>query len=194
VLCAWGIGSSKYGIESAGLWIHFLSDGKVDDLGCEFVAGAEVESSDGDRKVEAARAAGAGVEVEDAFFCIEVWDVGVAVENGGKFGGRGIEVEGFEVVEHVEVDALVRRVLDENDVGFGEIGAGAVAIDVAADGGDGSDFGELVEDGDFADVADVEDAVDTVESGDDFRAEQAMGVRDDAKFQSPSSRRVRGSS
>jgi hypothetical protein len=107
--------------------------------------------------------------------------VGVAVEDDGEFGGGGIEVEGFEVVEHIEVEAGVGRVLDENDFGFGKFGAGAFAVDVAADGGDGGDFGELVEDGDFSHVTDVQNAVDAAESGSDFRTEETVSVRDDAE-------------
>jgi hypothetical protein len=132
---------------------------------------------DGDWKLEAARAAGAGVEVEHAFFRDEIGDVGVAVEDGGEFGGGGIEVEGFEVVQHVEVEAGVGRVFDEDDFGFGELGAGAFAVDVAADGGDGSDFGELIEDGDFSYVATVENAVDALEGGQRLRGGGGRGCR-----------------
>ncbi len=73
------------------------------------------------------------------------------------------------------------RIFDEDDFGFRQLGAGAFAIDVAADGGDGRDFGELVEDGDLAHVADVEDVVDAAECWGDFRAEEAVGVGDDAE-------------
>ncbi len=114
-------------------------------------------------RLETARTAGAGVEIEHAFFCDVIGDVGVAVEDGCEFGGGGIEVEGFEVVEHVEVEARVRRVLNEDDVCLGQLAAEAFTIDVAADGGDGSDFGEIIEDGDFSYVATVQDAVDSGE-------------------------------
>ena len=82
----------------------------------------------------------------------------MAGEDGGEFGGGGVEVEGFEIVEHVEVEVGAGRVFDEGDFGFREFGAGAFAVDVAADGGDGGDGFEFFEDGDFADVAEVEDA------------------------------------
>lgn len=105
----------------------------------------------------------------------------MAVEDGGEFGGCGVEVERLEVVEHVEVEARARRVLDEDDFGLGQAGAGVAAVDVAADGGDGGDPGERVEDGDFAHVAEVEDAVDAAEGGDGFGTEEAVGVGDDAE-------------
>ena len=116
-------------------------------------------------KLEAAGAAGAGVEIENAFLRDVIRDVGMAVEDGGEFGGNGIEVEGLEVVEHIDVEAGVGRILDEDDVGFGQLAAGAFSVDVAADGGDGSDPGEFIEDGDFSYVATVEDAVDAREGG-----------------------------
>ena len=108
--------------------------------------------------------------------------MGVAVEDSGELCCGGIEVEGLEVVQHVDIEAAVGPVLDKDDFGFGEAGAGAFAVDVAANGGDGSDFGKVIEDGDFSYVATVEDAVDALESGSDFRAEEAVGIRDDSEF------------
>jgi len=52
------------------------------------------EEADGNGQVEAAGAAGAGVEVEDAAFVGDAGDVGVAVDDGGEFCGCGVEVEG----------------------------------------------------------------------------------------------------
>ena len=152
----------------------FFGDVEVDDFGAEFVGG-DFEEAEGDGEVEAAGAAGAGVEVEDSFFGDVVGDVGVAVKDGGEFGGGGVEVDGLEVVEEIEV-----AVFKEDDFGFGEFGAGAFAVDVAADGGDGGDGAQLVEDGDFADVAEVEDVVNAFKGGENLGAEEAVGVGDDA--------------
>ena len=102
--------------------------------------------------------------------------MGVAVEDGGEFSRCGIEVEGLEIMEHIDVAALA-----EEDFSFGQPGAGAIAIDIAADSGDGRDFGQLIEDGDFADVANVEDAIDAAQCGSDLRAEETVGVGDDAE-------------
>lgn len=140
------------------------------------------QDSDCDWKFEAARAAGAGIEVEDAFFRDEIWNVGVAVEDSGKFGGRRIEVEGFEVMQHVDVEAGVGRVLDEHDFSFGQLGAGAFSVDVAANGGYGSDLSEFGQYRGIADVADMQYAVDTLESGSDFRAKEAVGIGDDSEL------------
>jgi hypothetical protein len=85
-------------------------------------------------------------------------------------------------VEHIEIEAGVRRVLNEDNVGFWKLAAGAFSVDVAADGGDGSDLGEFIEDGDFSYVATVEDAVNAVEGGSDFGAEEAVGIGDDSEF------------
>jgi hypothetical protein len=140
------------------------------------------QKADRDGKLKAARAAGAGVEIEHTFLRDEIRDVGVAMEDRGELCGCGVKVERLEVVQHVDVEAAVGRVFDEDDVGFGELGAGAFAVDVAANGGDGSDFGEIVEDGGFANVAEVEDAVDAVKGGSNFRTEETVGVRDDSEF------------
>ena len=140
------------------------------------------ERADGDGEVEAAGAAGAGIEIEDALFVGDAGDVGVAVEDGGEPPGHGIKMEGVQVVEHVDVAGFLLQVFDEDDFGFGEFGAGAFAVDVAADGGYWGDFAEVVEDGDFAYVAQVKNARDTGEGGEDFGAEEAVGVGEDGDF------------
>jgi hypothetical protein len=104
------------------------------------------------------------------------------MEDGGELGGGGIEVKGLKVVQHVDVEAGVGWVFDEDNFGFRQLGAGTIDIDIAADGGDGSNFGEFIEDGDFSYVATVKNAVDASEGGSDFRAEEAVGVRDDSEF------------
>ena len=138
---------------------------QLDDLRLEISVRADREQAYRYRELEAAGAAGAGVEIENAFLRDVIRDVGMAVEDGGEFGGNGIEVEGLEVVEHIDVEAGVGRILDEDDVGFGEAGAWTIDVDVAADCGDGSDFGEIIEDGYFSYVATVKNAVDAREGG-----------------------------
>jgi hypothetical protein len=141
-----------------------------------------LQNSDCDWKLEAAGAAGAGVEIEHAFFCDEIWDVGVAVEDCGEFCRCRVEVESLEVVEHVDVEAGVGRVLDEHDFGFGQLAAEAFPVDVSANGGDGSDFGEFGQYRGIADVADMQYAVDALEGGSDFRTEEAVGIGDDSEL------------
>jgi len=140
------------------------------------------ERADGDGEVEAAGAAGAGVEVEDTAFVGDAGDVGVAVENGCESPGHGIKMEGVQVVEHVDVAGFLLQIFDEDDFGFGEFATGAFTVDVAADGGYWGDFAEVVEDGDFAYVAQVKNARDTGEGGEDFGAEEAVGVADYCDF------------
>ena len=81
-------------------------------------------------------------------------------------------VEGVDEVEEVAAEL--------DSFGGGELGAGAVGVDVAADGGDGGDLAEGVEDVGVADVAGVEDVVDAAERGEGFGAEEAVGVGEDA--------------
>ena len=106
---------------------------EIDDLGAKLFAG-DFDEAEGDRQLEAAGTAGAGVEVEDSFLGDVVGDVGVAVKDGGELGGGGVEVDGLEVVEEIEV-----AVFKEDDFGFGKFGTGAFAVNVAADGGDRGD-------------------------------------------------------
>ena len=133
---------------------------QVNDSRFEFSVFGDREHADGDGKVEAAGAAGAGIEIEDALFVGDAGDVGVAVEDGGEPPGHGIKMEGVQVVEHVDVAGFLLQVFDEDDFGFGEFGAGAFTVDVAADGGYRGDGFEFAMDGDFAYVAEVEDALD----------------------------------
>ena len=140
------------------------------------------QNSDCYRKLEAARAAGAWVEVEDAFLRDEIRDVGMAMEDGCEFGGGGVEVEALEVVQHVDVEAGVGRVFDEDDVGFGQPGAWAFAVDVAANGRYRRNLLQSLKDRRSAHVAEMEDAVDALEGGRDFGTEEAVGVGDDSEF------------
>jgi hypothetical protein len=79
---------------------------QLDDLRLEISVRADREQAYRYRELEAAGAAGAGVEIEDSFFGEEIRDVGVAVQDGGEFARGGIEVEGIQVVEHVDVAAF----------------------------------------------------------------------------------------
>ncbi len=153
----------------------------MDDFRLQVPEGGHGEQADGDGQLEAARAAGAGIEVKHAFLGVVVGHVSVTVEDSGEFGGSGIEVEGLEVVKHIDVEAGVGRVLDQDDFGFRELGAGSFAIDVAADCCHRCELFQSFEDRRFADIADVEDAVDAAECWSDFGAEETMSVRDDAE-------------
>jgi len=141
----------------------------------------DVEQPDGHGQVKPSRATRAGIEIEHTFLRVEIRHVRVAVEDGCEFCGCGIEVEGLEVVEHVEVKGGVRGILNEGDFGLGKPGAGTIMVDVAPNRGDGSDLCEFIEDRGFAHVAKVEDSVDSLQRGGDFGPEETVGIADDAE-------------
>lgn len=135
----------------------------------------DAEVGEGDGEVEAAGACAAWVEVEDVVAGFGGGLVGVAADDGGEAGGGGVQVEVVDGVDEVEEGAV-----ELDDVGWGQVGAGAVGVDVAADGGDGGYGAEGAEDLDVADVAGMENMIDAVEGGDGLGAEEAVGVGDDA--------------
>ena len=89
---------------------------------------------EGDGEIEAAGAATAWVEVEDSCANFDEWLVGVAGDDGGYSGGGRVQVEVGEGVDEVKETAC-----ELDGLGCGKLGAGAVDIDVAADGGYGGD-------------------------------------------------------
>ena len=137
--------------------------------------GFQVQPGEGDGEREAAGTAASGIEIKDVVAVLDERLMGVAVDDDGDSGCTGVEVEVVDGVEHVDEAAV------ELD-GFGcrEIGAGAVEIDVAANGGDGSDRAESVKDVGVADVAGVEDVVGTGDGGEELGTEQAVGVGEDS--------------
>jgi len=131
----------------------------MEDFGLRLtVLDAEMSAADGE--VEAAGASAAGVEVEDALEVLNGRLVGVTVDDCGDAGCAGTEVEVLAGVEYVD---QASGQLD--GLGFGEEGAEAVGIDVAADGGDGGDAAECGQNVGVAHVAGVEDVVDSGEGG-----------------------------
>jgi len=89
--------------------------------------------------------------------------------------GFGVQVEVMDGVNEVEESA---GQLD--GFGFGELGAVAVGVDVAADGGDRGELAQGTENARVADISGVEDVVDSAQRGERFGAQQAVGVGDDA--------------
>jgi hypothetical protein len=161
----------KLWVGTKSSWFELSQQG--DDFGGGFAC-VEAEQGVGDGEVEAAGAAASGVEVEDALAVLDAWLVGVAVEDDAEAGGLGLDVEVGKVVEHVDEAAA-----ELEGFGGGEVGAGAVAVDVAANGGDGSNVAEGFEDVGVADVAGVEDVVDAREEREKLWAEEAVGVGED---------------
>jgi len=153
--------------------------GQGEDFGLDLPIFVNDDLAAGDGELEAAWAAGAGVEVENAFVMADLWFVGMAIEDCRKSCGCGVEIELMHVVEQVEGNFRIGA--GQRDYfGFGELGAGAVGVDVAADGGDWGDGCELAEDFRVAYVAEMQDVVGACQERKDFGAEEAVGVGEDA--------------
>ena len=97
----------------------------------------------------------------------------MAAEDHGDAGGARVDVQPLDGVN--EVDEMAGEF---DGFGCGERGAGAVGVDVAADGGDGRDGAQGGEDDGVADVAGVEDVVHALDGGESFGAEERVGVGD----------------
>src|ERR1039458_4738344 len=152
-----------------------LSGGEWDNLRFEFTILVHRQQPHRNRQPKPPRAAGAGIEVEHALAAVEVGHVRVAEEHGGELSGGGVQVERVEVVEHVDVAAA-----EEENLRLRKLAARAVAVHIAADGGDRSDLAQILENGRLAHVAQVQNALDAGEGGGDFGAEEAVRIADDA--------------
>jgi len=104
----------------------------------------------------------------------------VAIEDDGKFCCSRVEVERTDVVQQVEVVSF-----EKEDFGFRQAAARTLAIDVAAHGMEGSYLFEFFENGWFADVAEVKDVLDACERRQNFRAQKAVRIADDADLHWP---------
>ena len=104
----------------------------------------------------------------------------VAIEHRAELGGCRIEIERVHIVEHVDVVAF-----EEQHVGFRETAARAATIDVAADRSNRGELLKRFQNGRIANVAEMQDSFDTSKGGDDFRAQQAMRIADDANLHRP---------
>ncbi len=101
--------------------------------------------------------------------------VGVAAEDNADSCRVGVEIEVLKGVEHVEQTAC-----EFDGLGGGQGGAGAGAVDVAANRRDGSDPAEFGEDFRVANIACVEDVGDSCKGWEKLWTKQAVGVGDDA--------------
>ena len=86
-----------------------------------------------------------------------------------------VQIQLVQIVQHVE-----RHLPDLQHVGLGDVRRPALAVVVAAHGGDGRDPAERVEDVRRADVARVHDALDAGQRGQRLRPHQAVRVGDHA--------------
>lgn len=139
----------------------------------------DFEKPDGDRQTEAARAARTRIEIEHASLVNEIRDVGVTVEDSGEFGRSGVEVQGVQIVQQVEITIAGQR-----DLCLGKLRALAAGVNVAAHRDHGRNLLKLSQDGDFANVAEVENLLDALEGRQNLRPQQAVSVADDADLHS----------
>ncbi len=104
----------------------------------------------------------------------------MAGEDGGDPGDDWIDVEILQGMDQVE-EAVGKL----HDFRWRKLGAadsaGTGIVDVTADGGEWSDCGEGIEDGVAAYVAGVEDVIYAGKVGEDFGAEEAVGVGEDGQ-------------
>ena len=78
------------------------------------------------------------------------------------------------------VDEVEDEPAEIDEFSFGQFCAGAIGVDVAADGGDRSDLSEARKDADIAYVSCVKDMVNTAQRRQNFGTKLGVGVRDDA--------------
>ena len=100
----------------------------------------------------------------------------VAADYDVEAAGFRVEVELFKVVQNVD-----RDILKFDDCSERKGRGPGLGVHVAANGEDGCDGFELVEDGRVAHVASVNDGLGAFERGEGLRAEEAMGIGDDAE-------------
>jgi hypothetical protein len=136
----------------------------------------ELEARDSDRQAEALWTGAAGVDVEDAIMPVGFGLVSVAADDDVEAGGFRVEVELFKIVQDVDRDILEFDDCRERKARGPELG-----VHVAANGEDGCEGFELVENGRAADVACVNDGLGAFERGENFGAEETVGIGDDAE-------------
>jgi hypothetical protein len=151
-----------------------VSLSKMDYFNVE-VDGSQMQEGNGGGESESERAGAAGVDVPDSGAKLLRRCVAVAADDSPNAGGRGIEVELIDVVEHVE-----DGVLDFDDLGFWQALCPGVFVGIAADCGDRGDGCERFENVRSADVAGVDDAVGVAESFERLGSEETVGVGDQA--------------
>src|ERR1700761_327816 len=106
--------------------------------------------------------------------------VRVTEDDRAEFCGCRIEMQRVHIVEHVNVMAFEKQYF-----GFRKTAARAALVDVAADGGNRRELFKRFQNSRIADTAKMQDVFDTCQGANDFRAQQAMRVADDANLHRP---------
>ena len=130
----------------------------------------EFNEGKGDGQVKSAGACAAGVQVSGVLFAFDPGAVGVTADDEIDVRRSWIEIKIGKGVQYV--DELAGELK-----GFRgrECGAGAVDIDVAANGGDRRDTVEFFQNGRVADIPGVDDVIDSGERCDRLRAQEPVG-------------------
>jgi len=167
-----------------------LGNGQLEDSGLQLPILVDRDPTAGDGELEAARAAGAGVHVEDAFVSADLGFVTVAAEDACEACRCGVEVQLMHVVEQIEFFAS-----EGDQLGLRQLRARPLRVDVAANRGEWRDVGQGFEDGRVAYVAEMQNMIRTGQQRQQFRPQQPMRVRhhSDSHRHSPIWMRVCGS-
>jgi len=155
----------------------FLLRNNLYQLSFDFLTRFYLQQPNRNRQIEPPRPAASRIEIKHAFPPINIGRMRMPGKHGGKLGCRGIEVQRLQVVQKIEIATF-----KQNDLCFGQFSAWTVSIDIAANRSDGCNLLQLAQDGDFAHIAEVQDVVDPCKSRRNLRAQQAVGIADDAKL------------
>ncbi len=157
--------------------VRFDAVPKVHNLRFEQAVVLEMQKADCDRQLEAVWPAGAWIEVEHSLMAPDCRLVRMAIEYSGELGCGRVKMERTDIVEKVDVTSL-----DKQDFRFRQARARTRLIDVATYRGYGSDFAEGIENFRVSNVAEVQDCLDSFQRREDFGAQEAVRIADNANL------------
>jgi hypothetical protein len=99
----------------------------------------------------------------------------VAADYNRESRSFGLEIQLSQIVQHIDANATQLK-----HSSFRQFARPRSFVDIAANGGDGSNRGKLFEDFGRADISRMNDVFAPAQSFDGLRAQQAVGVGDDA--------------
>jgi len=113
-----------------------------------------VQQRKGNRKLKAAWASAAGVQIEHTIAMDDGRLVGVPADNDSNLRGAGIDFEIVERVQHVNETAV-----ELNGLSGGKLSAWAVLVDITSDSSDRRNFAQGIEDVWITYIACVQDSL-----------------------------------
>jgi hypothetical protein len=126
----------------------------VNKLGFKITTFANIQQPGCDWQFKSTRPARPGIKVENALPFVKIRPMRMAVEHCSKFARHWVQVERTQVVEHVHI-----AVANENDIGFRQLAAWALAVNVSADRRDWGNLFQFLENGGVADISQVQNAL-----------------------------------